>query len=99
MVENDKWWTNAKWEWGMTDNGKWPTVGKNIIGTDGHLDLTQFRMSDIKVEYHANENPLKNSEKISICWSKLNVSNNQNKIIAYHIRLFVKMPLSFRVLH
>ncbi len=42
----------------MTNSGE-----EQIIGTDGHLDLTQFRMSDIKVEYHANENPLKNSEK------------------------------------
>ncbi len=32
---------------------------------------------NIKVEYHANENPLKNSEKNSISWSKVNVSNNQ----------------------
>ncbi len=33
----------------------------------------------IQVEYHANENPLKNSEKNSMCWSKVNLSNNQNK--------------------
>ncbi len=45
--------------------------------TDGHLDLTQFRMSDIKVEYHANENPLNNSEKNSICCSKVYISNNK----------------------
>ncbi len=29
MMENDKWWTNAKWQWGMTDNVKWLAVGKN----------------------------------------------------------------------
>ncbi len=32
---------------------------------------------DVKVEYHANENPLKYSEKNSIYWSTINVSNNQ----------------------
>ncbi len=37
----------------------------------------------VKVEYHVNENPLKNSEK-SICWSKVDVSNNHEKIIPYH---------------
>ncbi len=31
----------------------------------------------VKVEYHANENPSKNSEKDSICWSTVNVSNNK----------------------
>ncbi len=31
----------------------------------------------LKVEFHANENPLNNSEKNSICWSKVNVSNNK----------------------
>ncbi len=31
----------------------------------------------VKVKYHANENPLKCSEKNSICWSKINVSNNE----------------------
>ncbi len=30
-----------------------------------------------KVEYHANENPLKYSDKNSICWSKVNVSNKK----------------------
>ncbi len=35
----------------------------------------------INVEYHANENPLKNSGKNSICWSKINLSNNQKRII------------------
>ncbi len=33
----------------------------------------QFRMSDIKFEYHYNENPLKYSEINSICLSKVNV--------------------------
>ncbi len=33
-------------------------------------------MMTLKVEYHANENPLKNSEKIAICCWKVNVSNN-----------------------
>ncbi len=42
----------------------------------------------LKFEYHADENPIKNAEKNSICWSKVNVSNNQNKIIPYHIVFF-----------
>ncbi len=39
---------------------------------------------EIKVEYHANaeyENPLKHSEKNSIHWSKVNVSNNGKKYL------------------
>ncbi len=47
----------------------------------------------IKVEYHADENPLKNSEEINIWWSKVNVSNNQKQIIPYHASL-KKMLLS-----
>ncbi len=39
----------------------------------------------VKVEYHANENPLKNSEQNSICWSNINVSNNEKK--NYHASL------------
>ncbi len=46
-----------------------------------------------KGEYHTNENPLKNSEKNSIFWSKVNVSNNQKKI-PYHASL-KKMSLNF----
>ncbi len=42
----------------------------------------------LKDEYHANENPLKHSEKKCICWSKVNVSNNQNRIIPYHASFF-----------
>ncbi len=40
-------------------------------------------MTLFKVEYHANENPLKISEKnnIYICWSNVNVSNNQKNQI------------------
>ncbi len=34
---------------------------------------------NVKVDYHSNENPLKISEKNSICWSKVIVSNNNNK--------------------
>ncbi len=35
----------------------------------------------VKVEYHGNENLLKNSEKNGICWLKINVPNNQkNKL-------------------
>ncbi len=33
----------------------------------------------LKVEYHANENPLQKIEKNSICWSKVNVSNSGEK--------------------
>ncbi len=29
-----------------------------------------------KVKYHANGNPLNIYEKNSICWSKVNISNN-----------------------
>ncbi len=43
---------------------------------------------DLKVEYHANENPLKYFEKYSICGSKVNVSNNQKNIIPYHAIFF-----------
>ncbi len=43
----------------------------------------------IKVEYHANENPLKYSEKDNICWSKVNVSNNQKNIKCYHASFFL----------
>ncbi len=35
----------------------------------------------IKVEYHAKENPLTSSEKNSICWPKVNVSNNPKQVI------------------
>ncbi len=42
----------------------------------------------LKVEYHANENPLQNSEKNSICWSKINVSDNQKRIISYHASFY-----------
>ncbi len=42
----------------------------------------------IKVEYHANENPLKKSEKISICLSKVNVSNNEKNNILPHLYFF-----------
>ncbi len=38
------------------------------------------KYNPIKVEYHANENPLKKSENNSICWSKVNVSNYQKTI-------------------
>ncbi len=43
-----------------------------------------------KVEYHANENPLKNSEKNDICcWLKVNISNNQkNKNITTLVFFF-----------
>ncbi len=47
-------------------------------------------ISSIKVEYHANENPLQNSETNSICWSMVNVSNNQKLIIPYNANFFVK---------
>ncbi len=43
----------------------------------------------LKVEYHANENPLKKSEKNSIRWWKVNVSNNEKQIIPYQARLFL----------
>ncbi len=33
-----------------------------------------------KVEYHANENPLTNSEKNNICRSKINITNNLKNI-------------------
>ncbi len=36
----------------------------------------------IKVEYHAGaeyQNLLKNSEKNSMCWSKITLSNNEKK--------------------
>ncbi len=39
-------------------------------------------IQEIKVEYHTNaeyENPLKNSEKNSMCCSNVNVSNNGKK--------------------
>ncbi len=39
--------------------------------------LQAFYTDPFKVEYHANENPLQNSEEIS--WSKVNVSNNQKR--------------------
>ncbi len=38
--------------------------------------LSMIHFSQIKVEYHDNGNPLKNSEKYSISLSKVNVSNN-----------------------
>ncbi len=48
-----------------------------IIYSDSDSDRYAF-----KVEYHANENPLKHSEKNSICWSKVNVSiNPQNNAL------------------
>ncbi len=50
----------------------------------------------VKDEYHANENPLKMSEINNICWSKINVSNNQKNIIPHHASFFL-MPLSFYV--
>ncbi len=35
----------------------------------------------VKVEYHTNENPLKNSEKDTTCWlKKVNVSNKKNTL-------------------
>ncbi len=52
-----------------------------------------------KVEYHANakyENPYQNSEKNSMYWSKVNVSNNGKKIIPHHSRFLLKCHL---VLH
>ncbi len=42
----------------------------------------------IKVEYHANDNSLKNSEKNCICWTKVNVSNNRKIIIPYYASFF-----------
>ncbi len=47
----------------------------------------KLRVTNFKVEYHANENPLKNSEKHGMCWSKVNVSNNNKnkyKKTPYH---------------
>ncbi len=54
--------------------------------------------TSFKVEYHANRNPLTNSEKISICWSKVNISNYA-KNQPYHASLFFKCHLVFRFLH
>ncbi len=41
-----------------------------------------FRFANLfllKVKYHTNTNPLNNSNKNSTCWSKVNVSHNNNK--------------------
>ncbi len=35
----------------------------------------------IKVEYHANENPLKNSEKIAYVGQRFSVSNNKKNTL------------------
>ncbi len=40
--------------------------------------LNKANKEVVKVEYHANEK-LQNSEKNSICWSKVNVSNNKKE--------------------
>ncbi len=48
------------------------------------IQIEVLRPPRIKVEYHANENPLKYSEKNSICWSKVNVTNNQQITIPYN---------------
>ncbi len=49
----------------------------------------------LKVEYYANENPLKMSEKNNVCWWKVNVSNNEKIIISYHASFVVKCHLVF----
>ncbi len=51
----------------------------------------QIFIVSLKVKYHADgeyENPLKNSEKNSMCWSKVTLSNNGKKIISYHTSFF-----------
>ncbi len=44
-------------------------------------DKSGFRV--FKVEYHANENRLKKSNKSSISWSKINISNNKKKTLLH----------------
>ncbi len=51
------------------------------------------KFSKFKVEYHANENPLKNSEKIAYVGQRFNVSNNQNK--KHYNTSLKKMQLRF----
>ncbi len=43
----------------------------------------------IVIECHANENQLKTSEKYTMSWSNVNVSNNQNIIIPYNAIKFL----------
>ncbi len=61
-----------------------PVVKVTCHSTDVHggwvktkTDCFYLFIYMFKVEYHANEYPLKNSEKNNICWWKVNVSNNQ----------------------
>ncbi len=62
------------------------------------LVLTKgYQNGNFKVEYHANakyENPLQFSDKNSMYWSKMNVSNN-GKNIPYHASFFFKCHLGF----
>ncbi len=53
----------------------------------------------LKLEYHANAKPLENSEKNSMCWSKVNVLNNEKIIIPYHASLFSNAIEFFMFLH
>ncbi len=70
-----------------------------VYPTTQYTDIKLKKLSQtkqgLKVEYHAYENPLKNYDKNSICWSTANVSNNQ-KIIPYHTSFFsFLMPLRY----
>ncbi len=56
-----------------------------------------YIFSALKVEIHANskyENPLKLSETNSMCWLKVNISNN-DKINTLQCWIFLKMPFNF----
>ncbi len=59
----------------------------------GQIVNCLFKHRTLKVEYHANENPLKDSEKNSICWSKVNVYNNKKKT-PYHAS-FILIAIMF----
>ncbi len=53
-------------------------LSKNKSNTP-HPPTTPVLNSSLKVGFHTNENPLKNSEKNCMCWSKVNVSKSEKK--------------------
>ncbi len=53
-----------------------------------HADFLRVKHT-FKVEYHANENPVENSEKIAYVGQRLMYPINKQKITPYHVILFL----------
>ncbi len=75
------------------------TKGSWISGHLLQIILLNFeKTGDLKVEYHANENPLKKSEKIAYVGQRL-MYPLIKQIIPYQSSFFFKCHYVFRFLH